>query len=378
VTPAPGRHSTKPAPLDPVASPIPLSRPPVDDELKRAVLAAMDSRQYILGPECRQLEAELARATGVEHAVLTSSGTAALWLTLRALGVGSGDEILVPSHTAFPTVEAICLAGAKPLFVDADQFYTIDPIDARAKATPRTVGIIPVHLYGQPADLTAIEDLASRLGLWILEDCAQAQGAQWNGRRVGGFGRAAAFSFYPSKNLPAMGDGGAILTSDAEIVRHCRRLRDHGRLDKDVHAEVGFNLRFNELQAAALRVLLRRLDTMNERRRALAARYARGLAGLALVTPTTRAHARHVYHLFVVRTTRRAELASFLKARGIQTGIHYPIPTHRQPAVERFAPPPLPRTERLVDEILSLPMSADHTDEQIDRVIASVRAFFGA
>jgi len=378
VTPAPGRHSTNPAPLDPVTTPIPLSRPPVDDELKRAVLAAMDSRHYILGPECRQLEAELARATDVEHAVLTSSGTAALWLTLRALGVGSGDEILVPSHTAFPTVEAICLAGAKPLFVDADLFYTIDAIDARSKATPRTVGIIPVHLYGQPADLTAIEDLASRLGLWLLEDCAQAQGAQWNGRRVGGFGRAAAFSFYPSKNLPAMGDGGAILTSDAEIARHCRRLRDHGRLEKDVHAEVGFNLRFNELQAAALRVLLRRLDTMNERRRALAALYARGLAELPLVTPATRAHARHVYHLFVVRTPRRAELAAFLKERGIQTGIHYPIPTHRQPAVERFAPPPLPRTERLVDEILSLPMSADHTDEEVDRVIASVRAFFGA
>jgi dTDP-4-amino-4,6-dideoxygalactose transaminase len=342
------------------------------------VLAAMDSRQYILGPECRQLEAELARATDVEHAVLTSSGTAALWLTLQALGVGSGDEILVPSHTAFPTVEAICLAGAKPLFVEADRFYTIDAVDARAKATPRTVGIIPVHLYGQPADLTAIEDLASRLGLWLLEDCAQAQGAQWNGRRVGGFGRAAAFSFYPSKNLPAMGDGGAILTSDAEIARHCRRLRDHGRLEKDVHAEVGFNLRFNELQAAALRVLLRRLDTMNERRRALAASYARGLAGLPLVTPATRPHARHVYHLFVVRTPRRAELAAFLKERGIQTGIHYPIPTHRQPAVERFATAPLPRTEQLVDEILSLPMSADHTDEQIDRVIASVRAFFGA
>jgi len=338
----------------------------------------MDSRHYILGPECRQLEAELARATDVEHAVLTSSGTAALWLTLQALGVGSGDEILVPSHTAFPTVEAICLAGAKPLFVEADRFYTIDAVDARAKATPRTVGIIPVHLYGQPADLTAIEDLASRLGLWLLEDCAQAQGAQWNGRRVGGFGRAAAFSFYPSKNLPAMGDGGAILTSDAEIARHCRRLRDHGRLEKDVHGEVGFNLRFNELQAAALRVLLRRLDTMNERRRALAASYARGLAGLPLVTPATRPHARHVYHLFVVRTPRRAELAAFLKERGIQTGIHYPIPTHRQPAVERFATAPLPRTEQLVDEILSLPMSADHTDEQIDRVIASVRAFFGA
>lgn len=374
---APGRPATH-APSEPGSVAIPLSRPPVDDELKRAVLAAMDSRQYILGPQCRQLEAELAHDTGTKHAVLTNSGTAALWLTLRALGAKAGDEILVPSHTAFPTVEAICLAEAKPLFVDADEYYTIDAADAATKVTPRTVGIIAVHLYGQPVDLAAIRDLASRHSIWLLEDCAQAQGAEWDGRRVGGFGRAAAFSFYPSKNLPAMGDGGAIVTSDDEIAARCRRLRDHGRLEKDVHAEVGFNLRFNELQAAALRVLLRRLDGMNERRRALAARYVRGLAGLPLVLPPTRQRAHHVYHLFVVRTPRRAELAAFLKERGIQTGVHYPIPTHRQPAVERFAPPAVPRTERLVDEILSLPMSADHTDEEIDRVVAAVRAFFGA
>jgi len=374
----PERNAVRPVTLNPTVSSIPLSRPPVDDELKRAVLAAIDSRQYILGPECRQLEAELAHSTDVKHAVLTSSATAALWLTLRALGVKKGDEILVPSHTAFPTVEAICLAEATPVFVDADEFYTVDAADARAKVTPRTVGVVPVHLYGQPADLAAVQDLASRLGLWLLEDCAQAQGAEWNGRRVGGFGRAAVFSFYPSKNLPAMGDGGAILTSDDEIAARCRRLRDHGRRDKDVHVEVGFNLRFNELQAAALRVLLRRLDAMNERRRVLAARYARGLVGLPLVLPDVRPHARHVYHLFVVRTERRAELAAFLKERGIQTGIHYPIPTHRQPAVERFAPPPLPRTERLVEEILTLPMSADHTDAEIDRVVSAVRAFFGA
>jgi len=357
---------------------VPLSRPPVDDEIKRAVLAAIDSRQYVLGPECRKLETELASDTGVTHAVLTSSATAALWLALRALGVKAGDEILVPSHTAFPTIEAICFAEAAPVFVDADEHYTLDPADAEAKATPRTVGIVPVHLYGQPVDVAAVHDLASRLGLWILEDCAQAQGAEWKGRRVGGFGRAAVFSFYPSKTLPAMGDGGAVLTSDDEVAARCRRLRDHGRLDKNVHAEIGFNLRFNELQAAALRVLLRRLDAMNDRRRALALRYARGLAGLPLVLPAERAQARHVYHLYVVRTSRRDALAAFLRERGIQTGIHYPIPTHRQPAVEQLAPPPLPRTERLVDEILTLPMSADHEDEEIDRVVAAVREFFGA
>ena len=357
---------------------IPLSRPPVDDEVRQAVLAAIDSRQYILGPQCKALETELARDAGVRHAILASSGTAALWMTFRALGVKAGDEVLVPSHTAFPTVEAVCFAGATPVFVDTDDWYTLDPKEAAAKVTPRTVGVVPVHLYGQPADLPAVQDLAARHGLWLLEDCAQAQGAAWDGRRVGSFGRAATLSFYPSKNLPAMGDGGAVLTSDDEIAARCRRLRDHGRLSKDLHAEVGFNLRFNELQAAALRVLLRRLDAMNDRRRALAVRYQRGLAGLPLALPREREHARHVYHLYVVATPRRDELAAFLKARGIQTGIHYPVPSHRQPAVDALNPPALPRTEKLVKEILTLPMSALHTDAEIDEVTAAVREFFGA
>jgi dTDP-4-amino-4,6-dideoxygalactose transaminase len=357
---------------------IPLSRPPVDDEIKQAVLAAMDSRQWILGPECKAFEIELARYAGVKHGVLTNSATAGLWLTFKALGVKAGDEILVPSHTAFPTIEAICFADATPVFVDADAFYTMDAADAAAKVTPRTVGIVPVHLYGQPADLAAVRELASRSGLWILEDCAQAHGAEWQQRKVGSFGRVGVFSFYPSKNLTVMGDGGAIVTDDDEIAARCRRLRDHGRLNKDLHAEVGFNLRFNEIQAAIGRVLLRRLDAMNERRRALAARYDAALAGLPLETPRVRPNARHVYHLYVVRTARRGELAAYLKERGIQTGVHYPVATHRQPAVERFAPPPLPATERLVDEILTLPISAGHTEAEIDEVAAAVRKFFGA
>ena len=357
---------------------IPLSRPPVDDEIKQAVLAAIDSRQYILGPQCRAFEAELAAYVGVRHCVLSNSATAGLWLTLRALGVKAGDEILVPSHTAFPTIEAICFAEATPVFVDADPYFTMDPADATAKATPRTIGVMPVHLYGQPVDLDGTREVASRLGVWMLEDCAQAHGAAWHGKKVGGFGRAAVFSFYPSKNLTVMGDGGAIVTDDDEIAARCRRLRDHGRLSKDVHAEVGFNLRFNDIQAAIGRVLLRRLDAMNDRRRALAARYAAGLTGLPLGLPLERPGARHVYHLYVVRTPRRTELAAFLKTRGIQTGIHYPVPTHRQPAVERFWGPALPQTERLVDEILTLPISAGHTEAEIDAVVAAVREFFGA
>ena len=359
-------------------SAIPLSRPPVDDEIKQAVLAAIDSRQYILGPECRAFEAELARYVGVRHCVLSNSATAGLWLTLRALGVKAGDEILVPSHTAFPTIEAICFAEATPVFVEADDYYTMDPVDAAAKATPRTVGLMPVHLYGQPVDLDAIREGASRMGVWMLEDCAQAHGAAWRGKKVGGFGRAAVFSFYPSKNLTVMGDGGAVVTDDDEIAARCRRLRDHGRLSKDLHAEVGFNLRFNDIQASIGRVLLRRLDAMNARRRALAARYDAALAGLPLGLPRERPGACHVYHLYVVRTPRRAELAAFLKAREIQTGIHYPVATHQQPAVERFAGPPLPETEQLVNEILTLPISAGHTEAEIDAVAAAVREFFGA
>jgi dTDP-4-amino-4,6-dideoxygalactose transaminase len=357
---------------------IPLSRPPVDDELKQAVLAAMDSRQWILGPQCRDFEAELARYIGVRHAVLTNSGTAALWMAFRALGVKAGDEILVPSHTAFPTVEAMCFAEATPVFVDVDEWYGMDVADAAAKITPRTVGIVPVHIYGQPVDVPAVRELATRYGLWTVEDCCQAHGAAWDGRKVGGFGRASAFSFYPSKNLTVMGDGGALLTDDDEIAARTRRLRDHGRLNKDVHAEVGFNLRFNELQAAIGRVLLRRLDAMNDRRRALAARYHAALAGLPIGLPDERAHARHVYHLFVLRTDRRDRLARWLHECSIQTGIHYPVASHRQPAVEGLAASALPHTERLVDEILTLPLSSGHSDDEIDRVAAAVRDFFSS
>ncbi len=358
--------------------PIPLSRPPKDDEIRQAALAAIDSGQYILGPECREFEREFARYVGTAHAVLASSGTAALWMVMKALGVKPGDEVLVPAHTAFPTAEAILFADATPVFVDVDDSYTIDLTDAAAKISARTVGIVPVHLYGHPVDMDALRDLATQRGLWVLEDCCQAHGAAWHGRRVGSFGRAAAFSFYPSKNLTVLGDGGILVTDDDEIDARCRRLRDHGRLNKDVHAELGFNLRFNDVQAAIGRVLLRRLDQMNDRRRTIAARYAQALAGLPIELPRERPGARHVYHLYVIRTPRRTELAAFLKERGIQTGIHYPVPCHRQPVVERLAPPPLPQTERLVEEILTLPISAGHTDLEIDQVSAGVREFFRA
>lgn len=357
---------------------VPLSRPPVDEEIKAAVLAAIDSRRYVLGPECRAFEQEFAAYTGSRHAVLTSSATAAIWMALKAFGVKSDDEVLVPSHTAFPTVEAICFAGAVPIFVDVNDSYTVDLSDAEAKVSPRTVGFVPVHLYGHPADLDGLRQLCAERSLWLLEDCAQAHGAAWRGRKVGTFGRAGVFSFYPSKNLTVMGDGGLVVTDDDDVDARCRRLRDHGRLSKEVHAEVGFNLRFNDIQAAVGRVLLRRLDEMNDHRRRLAERYRRGLAGLPLTLPEEAPGARHVYHLYVVRTPARDALARFLKEREIATGIHYPVPSHRQPAVEAYDPPVLPRTERIVTEILTLPISAGHTEAEVDQVIAAVAEFFRA
>src|SRR5439155_7711591 len=315
---------------------IPLSRPPVDDEVKAAVIAAVESGQYILGPECKAFEREFAAYNGAKHAVLTTNATAALWMVIKAFGAKAGDEVLVPSHTAFPTVEAICFAGVTPVFVDIDETYTVDVKDAAAKVPPRTIGFIPVHLYGHPANLPAVQELCAKHKLWLLEDCAQAHGATWQGKKVGSFGRVGVFSFYPSKNLTVMGDGGLLVTDDDDVAARCRRLRDHGRTSKDVHVEVGFNLRFNDIQAAVGRVLLRRLDAMNDRRRALARRYARGLSGLPLGLPAEVPGARHVYHLYVIRTRARDALAKALKERGIATGIHYPVASHKQPAVEHL------------------------------------------
>ena len=363
-----------PAPIR--STSIPLSRPLVDDEIKEAVWAAIASGHYILGAECREFEAALARSIGVRHVVLTSSGTAALWLIFRALGVKAGDEVLVPSHTAFPTVEAIVFAGATPVFVDVDDTYGLDVVDAVAKVTPRTIGIVPVHLYGQAVDLDAVSQFVSRCGIWAVEDCCQAIGARWRGRPVGSFARASAFSFYPSKNLTVLGDGGAVATDDVVVAEQCRRLRDHGRRGKDLHVEIGFNLRFNELNAAAGRVGLRRLEAMNDRRRALAARYRAGLTRMPVELPRERSEGRHVYHLFVIRTPERDALRAFLAGRGIETGIHYPVPAHRQPAIQHLSAPSLPVTERLVGEILSLPISAGHAEAEVDEVVAAVQEYF--
>lgn len=358
---------------------VPLSRVEIDDEIRARVAAALDGGQFILGPECRAFEKELAAWFGRRHAVLCSNATAGLTLALLSMGVAHGDEVLVPSHTAFPTIEGIFDAGAMPVFLDVDDTATCDPRWIEPRITSRTKVVLPVHLYGQPADMDAIVAVARRRGIAVLEDCAQAHGAMHHGRKVGTIGAAGVLSFYPSKNLPVPGDGGAVLTDDDGIAARMRMLRDHGRRDKHVHEVVGFNMRFNELQAAAGRVFLRRLDANNGARRRIAARYDAELADLPLGRARVREGSHHVYHLYVVKTPRRDALAAHLAECGVQTGVHYPLPTHRQPgtlARPEVRREELPATDALVDEILSLPVFPSLTDAEQSRVIAGVRSFF--
>jgi dTDP-4-amino-4,6-dideoxygalactose transaminase len=365
---------------------IPLSKAYVDQEIKDRVWEVIDSGQYILGSQSKGFEKEFAQFTGTKHAVLTSSGTSAIFLCLKALGVGPGDGVLVPSLTAFPTIEPVFHVGACPIFVDIDDTFTMDPKyieEILKKSIPRPEikkikGMIPVHLYGHPADMDAIFNLANRYGLFVLEDCCQAHGARYKGKRVGSMGIAGCFSFYPSKNLTVYGDGGIFVTSEDQIAMQGRMLRDHGRKEKYEHELVGYNLRFNEIQAAVGRVQLQRLDRFNESRRQIALWYEEGLQGLPVITPKPRDWAEPVFHLFVIQTEKREELATFLKERGIQTGIHYPIPNHRQPAVQKaLGPQPkLERTDEVADKILSLPIYPELEKEKVDVVCATVKEFF--
>lgn len=363
----------------PAADQVPLSRVAIDDEVRAAVARALDAGQFILGPECRAFETELGAWFGRKHAVVCSNATSGLTLAMMAMGIGPGDEVIVPSHTAFPTIEGVFGAGATPVFADVDDTATMDPSWIEPRITARTKAVAPVHIYGQPADLDAIGAICERRGLMLLEDCAQAHGAMHRGRKVGTFGLAAVLSFYPSKNLPVPGDGGAVLTDDDGVAERVRMLRDHGRRGKHTHEIVGFNQRFNDLQAAAGRIFLRRLQANNDARRRIAAKYDAAFAGLPLGFPRRRDGAHHVFHLYVVETPQREALAKHLTALGVQTGVHYPLPTHRQPGtlarpeVRREA---LPATDALCDRILSLPVFPSLTDAEQDRVIAGVRSFF--
>lgn len=348
-------------------------------ELEAAALEVLRSGWYVLGPQVRAFEEEFAAWLGLPDAAGVASGTDALLLALLTCDVGPGDEVIVPSHTAVATVAAVELAGGRPVFADIrPDTFTLDPDSVAAAITPRTRAIIAVHLYGQTADLDALGLVARRAGAWLIEDCAQAHGARNHGRMAGTMGDIAAFSFYPTKNLGAAGDGGLVASRRPELVERVRSLRQYGWRTRYVSDEPGLNSRLDELQAALLRVKLRRLEAWNRQRQALAARYDELLAGSAVATPFVAPGNEHVYHLYVARCQQRDALQAHLARCGIATAIHYPAPVHQQPAYRRLAPPGgLPETERVAAEILSLPLYPQMPMEHVDQVAACVREFVG-
>lgn len=342
----------------------------IEDEVRAAVSGVLESGQFVLGPETEAFERELAAHSQAAHAVGTSSGTSALHLALLAAGVGPGHEVITVPFTFVATVAAIEYAGARPILVDiAADTFTMDPALVEAAITPRTRAIVPVHLYGQPADMGPILEIARRHCLTLVEDACQAHGAEHEGRRVGALGDIGCFSFYPGKNLGAYGEGGAVVTNDPELARTVRALRNWGQVNRYVHELKGFNYRLEELQAAILRVKLRRLDDWTEARRAHAHHYGQLLAGV-VSTPVEQPYGRHVYHVYAIRSVDRDSLALALKAEGIHTGVHYPVPVHLQPAwVDLgYGPGSFPVSEQAAREVLSLPMYPELPAHELERV----------
>jgi dTDP-4-amino-4,6-dideoxygalactose transaminase len=352
----------------------------IREEVNAAVLGVIESAQFVLGPEVESFEREFAAYCGARHTVAVNSGTSALHLALLAAGVGAGDEIITVSHTFVATAAAVRHAGARPVFADIEpKTCLIDPGKIEAAITERTRALMPVHLYGRCADMGAVTEIARRHNLSVIEDAAQAHGAEYEGRRAGSLAPLACFSFYPGKNLGAYGEGGAVTTDDDDLAQLLRELRDHGQSRKYHHERVGYNYRMEGIQGAVLRVKLRHLDSWNAARRAHAAEYRRLLAdaaGVRLLEGGPYENAP-VHHVFPVFTPRRNELAEHLRREGIATGIHYPVPVHLQKAfaalgVQEGA---LPETERAARETLSLPMYAELPRESLARVADAVRRF---
>lgn len=350
--------------------------------INAAIESVLDADWYVLGEQGRLFEEEMARflesgGASQTHVVGVGSGTEALHLSLVALGIGPGDEVITTPLTAAATAMAIRAAGATPVFADVDSHLTLDPNAVRARVTDRTRALLPVHLYGHPADLGPLIALCRDHGLSLIEDCAQSHGTLWNNRPVGTIGDVAAFSFYPSKNLGAYGDAGAIACSDGELAERLRKLRNYGEAQRYHHVIEGFNSRLDELQAAILRAKLPHLSAWNTRRRAVAAAYQEQICHPAVSLPTEKPGMFHTYHLFVVRTPHRDALRRHLEARGVGTQIHYPVPLHRQKAFAFLDQPAgaCPVAERAADEVLSLPVYPEINDAQIAYVAQCVNAF---
>ncbi len=349
-------------------------------KLKREVQRILETGQFVLGRDLSEFENAFAAYCGVGYGAGTNSGSSAIELALRACGIGPGDEVIVPAHTFIASVMAVLNVGATPVLVDVEpRAFSLD-IDLAAKAvTARSKAVLVVHLYGQMADMGALEDLARGHDLLLIEDAAQAHGAAFRNRKAGSFGACGCFSFYPTKNLGAAGDAGMVVTSNASLARRLKRLRNHGRSSHDRFVEVGFNERMDNLQAAILNVKLPNLEEWNDRRRKHAALYDRLLAGLPLSLPEELPGRRHVYHQYVVRARRRSALAKHLESRAIGTAVHYASPLHRQPALRDLGPLAgrFPVTERLAREVLSLPVHPYLREKDVRRVAREITAFFG-
>jgi len=352
---------------------------PLKDEILSGIANVLDGMHLFLGENVQSLEREFAEFCGAAHGIGVSEGTTALNIILRAMDIGAGDEVITVSHTFIASAEAILLTGATPVFVDIDpSTYLMDVSQIEAKITPRTKAILPVHLYGQTVDMDPLLEIASRRGLRVIEDACQAHGADYRGRKAGTLGDAAGFSFYYSKNLGAYGEGGFISTNNAELAAKMRKIRDHGSGVRYHHDLIGVNGRLDEIQAVVLRAKLPYLAAWNEKRRKNARLYNKLLAGTPVVLPAERTGSTPVYHLYVIGAPKRDELQSFLKDRGVFTGIHYPIPVHLQKAVEflGYKKGDFPVTEETTTQILSLPMYAELTDEEIEYTAASIKEFY--
>ena len=348
------------------------------DELDAAYRRVMESGWFIMGEEWRAFESDFASYCGVEHCVGVGNGLDALHLILRAMGIGDGDEVIVPANTYIATWLAVSYAGATPVPVEPnDRTYNLDAERIEAAITEGTRAIIAVHLYGQPAEMDPINEIASRYGIKVIEDAAQAQGASYHGRKTGSLADVAGFSFYPGKNLGAMGDAGAITTDDAELAERIRVLSNYGSKTKYKNEVKGFNSRLDELQAAFLRVKLRRLDEWNERRKSRVLSYQQELRSAPVVLPFVPAGVDPVWHQFVIRSKRRDDLQEYLKQEGVETLIHYPIPPHLQRAYQEMGvrEGSFPISEAIHKEVLSLPIGPHLSDREVEYVAASVRSF---
>lgn len=352
---------------------------PLKEEILSGIEQVLDGMHLFLGENVQQLEKEFAEFCGAAHGVGVSDGTSALVVALRAMEIGSGDEVITVSHTFIATTEAIVLTGATPVFVDVDpRTYLMDVSKIEEKITSRTKAILPVHLYGQTVDMDPLLEIASRHGLKVIEDACQAHGAEYKGRKAGSIGDAGAFSFYYSKNLGAYGEGGFVTANDDALGEKIRKIRDHGSGVRYHHDLVGFNGRLDEIQAVVLRAKLPHLAEWNEKRREHARLYNELLKDTKVITPVEVSGNTPVHHLYVISTPNRDELQAFLKEKGIFTGIHYPIPVHMQKAMDflGYKHGDLPITERVVAQILSLPMYAEISDEEIRYVADSIKSFF--